>query len=258
MKRSLSVICSLLLFTFAITVPIDAAVQTEENVIIEEDQIEGIENESVTYSGTIQIDGSYSDWNHIPHTDISWYLPDPNQVHQGALFLDGDILYGHYKMNDAYKMQMGVNFMDLTVNGKEVGLTIQKRTEGDNYDWNMDMNNLPLGVTTGLGVFYIGYPKYYLGEAAFTVFDSNHLIGDEVEFAIDLNVVSKITEIPVESMREIKLFNPSIGSQNIVIAGSSSGTVLGVILMVVVASGGVLCLKRKSLLHVIKKKKAVK
>lgn len=211
-----------------------------------EDLLEGIEYENLTYDGTIQIDGMYSDWKHIPHTDISWYSPDPDKVHQGALYLDGDILYGHFKMNDAYKSQMIVAFMELTINNStSVGLTIQKGTPDGDIDWSADMYNLPQGITTGLGVFYTGYPKYYMGESVFTVYDSNHLIGDEVEFAIDLNVISKITDIPIESMREIKLYNPNIGSDAIVIAGSSSGAVVGVIFMTVIAAGGVLYLRRK-------------
>lgn len=249
----------MLLYACAINVPIYAASHAGDNVIAKENQLEGIESKNVTYGETIQIDGTYSDWRHIPHTDISWYSPDPNQVHQGALFLEGDILYGHYKMNDAYKNQMVVSFMELTINnGEKVGLTIQKGTADGDIDWNMDMYNLQLGITTGLSVFYNGYPKYCMGEAAFTIYDSDHLIGDEVEFAIDLNVISKITNIPVESMREIKLYNPNIGMEEIVIAGSSSGAVVGVVLMVAIASAGVLCIKRKSLVNVIRKKRDMK
>ena len=213
---------------------------------VAEDSLEGIEYENLTYSGAIQIDGTYSDWKHIPHSDISWYSPDPNKVHQGALYLDGDILYGHYKMNDAYKTQMIVTYMELTINNStSVGLTIQKGAADNDIDWSADMYNLPQGTTTGLGVFYNNYPKYYMGESVFTVYDSSHLIGDEVEFAIDLNVISQITGIPIESMRELKLYNPNIGKDAIVIAGSSSGAVIGVVIMTVIAVGGVVYLRRK-------------
>lgn len=216
---------------------------TEETA---EDLLEGIEDENLTYGGTIQVDGTYSDWNHIPHTDISWYSPNPDQVHQGALYLDGDILYGHYKMNNAFNRQMIVGYMELTINNStKVGLTIQKGTADGNIDWNTEMSNLPEGITTGLGVFYNDYPKYYMGESVFTVYDKNHSIGDEVEFAIDLNVISHITGIPVESMREIKLYNPNIGRDEIVMAGSSSGAVVGVIVMTAIAAGGVVYLKRR-------------
>lgn len=211
-----------------------------------QDVLDGSEDDNLTYGGTIQIDGTYSDWRHIPHTDISWYSPDPDKVHQGALYLDGDILYGHYKMNDAYKSQMVVAYMELKINNStNVGLTIQKGAGDNDIDWNFDMYNLPQGTTTGLGVFYNNYPKYFMGESAFTVHDSTHSTGDEVEFAIDLNVISKITNIPVESMREIELYNPNIGTESIVLAGSSSGAVLGVTFMAVIATGGALYLKRR-------------
>lgn len=313
MKRSLLIICSLLLITQAIAIPTNAiASQTVDSVVTEEDSakaegadaegnvteeevdreesniteeennkeesnvteednktednkteeesdivreeteetaedlLEGIEDENLTYGGTIQVDGTYSDWNHIPHTDISWYSPNPDQVHQGALYLDGDILYGHYKMNNAFNRQMIVGYMELTINNStKVGLTIQKGTSDGNIDWDTDMSNLPEGITTGLGVFYNDYPKYYMGESVFTVYDKNHSIGDEVEFAIDLNVISHITGIPVESMREIKLYNPNIGRDEIVMAGSSSGAVVGVIVMTAIAAGGVVYLKRR-------------
>lgn len=224
----------------------ESDIDSEDTEETAEDLLEGIEDENLTYGGTIQVDGTYSDWNHIPHTDISWYSPNPDQVHQGALYLDGDILYGHYKMNGAFNRQMIVGYMELTINNStKVGLTIQKCTSDGNIDWNTDMSNLPEGITTGLGVFYNEYPKYYMGESVFTVYDKNHSIGDEVEFAIDLNVISQITGIPVESMREIKLYNPNIGRDEITLAGSSSGAVAGVIIMTAIAAGGMLYLKRK-------------
>ena len=149
-------------------------------------------------------------------------------------------------MNNAFNRQMIVGYMELTINNStKVGLTIQKGTSDGNIDWNTDMSNLPEGITTGLGVFYNEYPKYYMGESVFTVYDKNHSIGDEVEFAIDLNVISHITGIPVESMREIKLYNPNIGRDEIILAGSSSGAVVGVIAMTAIAAGGMLYLKRK-------------
>ena len=213
---------------------------------LEEEMIDDSEDENLTYGGTIQVDGTFFDWKDIPHTDISYYSPDPDKIHQGALYLDGDILYGHFRMNDAYRAQMVVAYMELTINNStSVGLTIQKGAADNDIDWSTDMYNLPQGINTGLGVFANGYPKYFMGEAVFTVYESDHSVGDEVEFAIDLNVISKITGIPVESMREIKLHNPNIGNEAIVLAGSSSGAVLGVIAMTAIAAGGVLYLKRR-------------
>lgn len=212
---------------------------------LEEKILDDSEDENLTYGGTIQLDGTFLDWKDIPHTDISYYSPDPDKIHQGALYLDGDILYGHFRMNDAYRAQMVVGYMELTINNStNVGLTIQKGAADNEIDWSADMYNLPQGINTGLGVFANGYPKYFMGEAVFTVYESDHSVGDEVEFAIDLNVISKITGIPVESMREIKLHNPNMGNEAIVLAGSSSGAVLGVISMTAIAAGGVLYLKR--------------
>lgn len=213
---------------------------------LEEEILDDSVDENLTYGGTIQVDGTFFDWKGIPHTDISYYSPDPDKINQGALYLDGDILYGHFKMNDAYRAQMVVTYMELTINDStKIGLTIQKGAADNDIDWSADMYNLPQGINTGLGVFFNDYPKYFMGEAVFTVYESDHSIGDEVEFAIDLNVISKITGIPVESMREIKLHNPNLGNEAIVLAGSSSGAILGVISMAVIAAGGVLYLKRK-------------
>lgn len=255
MKRSIAVICSLILITYALAMPINAfasqTVEVKEETVstekekddVEEDVI--TEDENLTYGGTIQLDGTFFDWKDIPHTDISYYSPDPDKIHQGALYLDGDILYGHFRMNDVYRAQMVVTYMELTINDStNIGLTIQKGAADNDIDWSAEMYNLPQGINTGLGVFANGYPKYFMGEAVFTVYESDHSIGDEVEFAIDLNVISKITGIPVESMREIKLHNPNMGNEAIVLAGSSSGAVLGVISMTAIAAGGVLYLKR--------------
>ncbi|WP_167958718.1 Firmicu-CTERM sorting domain-containing protein [Anaerosporobacter faecicola] len=194
------------------------------------------EQQMDTYLKWFQIDGGYQEWRDLPHTDISWYSPDPNQVHQGALYLENDILYGHFLMNDAYQTQMVVSYIELTINEKtKVTLTIQKSTTDGKIDWSENMYQLPVGTTTGLGVFYNEYPNYYMGEAAFTVYDAQHKSGDEVEFFIDLNVISSITNIPIESMKQIQLYNPNIGWDAIRIAGGSSGAFLGIILACTVA-----------------------
>ena len=226
----------------------DVTEDKEEDLFdnLEEEILDDSQDENLTYGGTIQVDGTFLDWKDIPHTDISYYSPDPDKIHQGALYLDGDILYGHFRMNDAYRAQMVVSYMELTINNStSVGLTIQKGAADNDIDWSADMYNLPQGINIGLGVFYNAYPKYFMGEAVFTVYESDHSVGDEVEFAIDLNVISMITGIPVESMREIKLHNPNLGNEAIVLAGSSSGAVLGVISMAVIAAGGVFYLKRR-------------
>lgn len=194
----------------------------------------------------IQVDGNYTDWNRIPHTDISWYSPDPNQVHKGALYLEDDILYVHYKMNDAYRAQMVLSYMELTINDTtNISITMQKKNSDGTIDWSDSIYNLPVGTTDGLGIFYNEYPKYYMGDVTFTVYELDHTVGDEAEFAIDLNVVSKITNIPVESMRQISLFNPNIGKDVISVGGSSSGATVGVLALTGIATVGVFIDKKR-------------
>lgn len=260
MKRKLRKIASILIIVQVITLPVHSMAsqkltgviyaKAEETESANDDYSTGdIEEYQINLSSensVIQVDGLYSDWTGIPHTGITWYSPDHNQVHLGALYRDGDILYGHYKMNDAYQTHMAVTYIELTINGSnKVDFMIQGKNASNEVDWNMLIQDLPKGVTRSLGVFHNQNHKQYMGDANFTVYDTRRSIGDECEFAIDLNVISKITGIPVENMREFTMYNPNIGRDAITIAGSSTGVIMGLAMAVTISGGSLLFYKKK-------------
>lgn len=189
-------------------------------------------------ASSFQIDGEFSEWDSIPHTVISYYAQDKNQRHYGALYQDGEKLYGHFKMNDAYRAQMVVTYMNITINGsKNVPVAIFGCNQDQSINWSKNMSALPVGTTRDIGVFYNNHPKSYMGEAAFTVYNSGHTIGDEVEFSISLHEIAKIAKVPVDSIREVSLKNPNIGNESVIMAGSSTGAKVSILIAVLFVVG---------------------
>lgn len=74
--------------------------------------------------GNIQIDGYYDDWEGRPKTEITYSSNNKQCNHYGQLALDGDTLYGHFKMNELYTSGMQLQIWYLTINGKTFAMQI--------------------------------------------------------------------------------------------------------------------------------------
>ena len=85
--------------------------------------------------GNIQIDGYYDDWEGRPKTEITYSSNNKQCNHYGQLALDGDTLYGHFKMNELYTSGMQLQIWYLTINGKTFAMQIQPEKNG-NIDWS--------------------------------------------------------------------------------------------------------------------------
>ena len=203
-------------------------------------------------AGSISTDGYFSEWDNITHQDITYKSFDGTQMHSGALYKDGTKLYGHLKMHDSYPSQMQIGpAMTLTINGEKTIQFVTDYADADgNITYNSKIYNMDVGVNGGLAIFDNNAGsdglKAYLGEAAFTVYDSEHKKGDEYEFAISLEQLSKITGIPVESMKQFELYAPNVGEERVVWQGTSTGPEM--YLLVCIASigiGSTYCSKRK-------------
>lgn len=198
-------------------------------------------------ASSFYVDGEFSEWETIPHTIISYYAPDKNQRHYGALYLEGDKIYGHFKMNDAYRAQMVVTYMNVTINqSKSVPVAIFGCNPDQSINWNKSMSSLPVGTTRDIAVFYNNHPKRYMGDAAFTVYDSGHTVGDEVEFCIDLNVIAEIAGVPVDTIREVSIHNPNIGNESVIMAGGSTGAKISILIAVLFVGTAYFGMSRKS------------
>lgn len=185
-----------------------------------------------TREGKIVIDGNYQDWDAVPHTSVGYPSWNNSNYHEVGLYLDDEDLYVHIQMNDLYGSQLPMNYMVLTVNGqKSFAMSIHFTNHYNQVDWSKDslIYKMPVGTEKNLGVFSDG-SYYYLGEAAFTVYNSSHRTGDELEYSVSLDVVSKITGVEVESIRFIEMKFPNIGAGSVSISGTSTYAVAGILI----------------------------
>ena len=189
--------------------------------------------------GNIQIDGYYDDWEGRPKTEITYSSNNKQCNHYGQLALDGDTLYGHFKMNELYTSGMQLQIWYLTINGKTFAMQIQPEKNG-NIDWGTQVPRSE-GIHTNLKVF-LGYGNNNEcdSKVAYTVYDAEHkdnTPGDEVEFSLSLKRLAELTGIPADEMETITIQNPNIGGQGVSIAGSSTGPVVGVLIALLLAAG---------------------
>lgn len=189
--------------------------------------------------GNIQIDGYYDDWEGRPKTEITYSSNNKQCNHYGQLALDGDTLYGHFKMNELYTSGMQLQIWYLTINGKTFAMQIQPEKNG-NIDWSTQVPRSE-GIHTNLKAF-IGYENNNEcdSKVAYTVYDAEHkdnTPGDEVEFSLSLKRLAELTGIPADEMGTITIQNPNIGGQGVSIAGSSTGPVVGVLIALLLAAG---------------------
>lgn len=229
--------------------------EEDEEEFDEEDDNETIDTPTV--SGGFVIDGYYTEWDKIDHTEISW-SDDEAHIHEAALVIQDERLYVHLVGTDGWKKQLPTDKMYLYINGN-----IAYDKKGRPLENNVMLiliaevnNDMTMGdklkkikspkIVSGLGAFeYKGSPKRYLGQAAFTVYDAQHNQGDECEFYIDLSEISAFFGVNENEIGEIAMHFPNLGAQVITVTGVSTGPYLGIALSAAIAGGYWLIIKRK-------------
>lgn len=189
--------------------------------------------------GLINIDGYYDDWADKPHTSVSY---DDANVHNVAFLLGDDSLYGHIKMNNTDGRYFPKSTMYLIVNDEYYFILY--------IDFNVassskNVNNLQAGSYLDLSI-YDKSRKVALGSAAITVYGSDHVPGDDVEFRIDLNAMRKYcNNIAISEMQSFTLGPSNLGSEELTIAGTSTAPLMGLIIIAFVLSLLTLFRKRR-------------
>ena len=184
-------------------------------------------------NGNIAIDGMYQDWDSLPKTEITYTSNNQQCNHFGQLYTDGEYLYGHFKANDLYTSAMQIQLWYLTINGQ----TYQLQIRPSQYDYNIPNSQ---GTHTNLKAF-LGYGSDNACDSniVYTIYDANHAPdtpGDEIEFSISLDDISRITGIAKDQMGTITISNPNLGGQGVSIAGSSTGPVVGVLIAAMIVA----------------------
>lgn len=226
------------------------------------------------FSGIVY-DGLYGDWDSYPHTLIQ-YTTAGTQTNkpdgEGALYMENGILYGHVASSlDAHLAQKGGEFasaVTIFFNGNydynwdmtsNLYPTLVAVDENGNINWSPKTSQLE----NGNYEFFIAdarsqlnknditnveqLPEYekFFGKMTVTVGNTH----DETEFYIDLEQVAKYLshysgkDIQAEDFKVLEAQFGKIGSDLLVIAGTSSGPYLGIAVSIITV---VVVLKRRN------------
>ena len=205
--------------------------------------------------GPIVVDGYYDDWTGFDQDDAFTWMSNNSQCsHVGGIYMDDKNVFVHVKLHKYYITHVPVDNYALTVNGKTVGCFAQFKN-ADNTIHYGDVYNLPVGIKTNLGIFSLQGSHEFLGDMAVTIADKQiHYENgqpyydktDEFEFSISKETLSKLTGIPVESIKTVSFGCTNLGGGVITTSGTSTGPFIGVtICLLVVGSVWVFAKKRK-------------
>ncbi len=192
----------------------------------------------------IVIDGYFDDWSDKPHTPFYYGTYDDRDYENIALFSDATALYGHIKMSDldgrydSFVMYLKIN------NAYDMQLIIMPTADKKEIDWSTSIRDFPAGTHFDIAVFdNLNYSKV-LGDAVLTIYDKDYNPGDDLEFSISFDTISKYcNNIPISELNNITFTCPSIGEQSLTLAGTSSDPILGIIVTFAVI--GLVLLYRK-------------
>ncbi len=209
----------------------------------------------LTTGDYLEIDGYYSDWTGITHTDIYW---NTRNIHQGAMVLQDDRIYVHLKESDTLNRMLETGAMHFYINDnilydsqgyptEDTSMMVALANVGPGNTMESFLGNLKNpGIYDGLGAFeYNGWPKRYLGEAAFTVYDKKHNPGDQCEFYMELSEIADYFGVNENEIYTITAYFPRLGSQIMTVTGVSTGPILGALMMVGMAATGVVLHRKR-------------
>lgn len=227
--------------------PVEEDFSTDESLLLELSLL--------TTGDYLEIDGYYSDWTGITHTDIYW---NTNNIRQGAMVLQDDRIYVHLKKSDTLNQMLATNAMHFYINDnilydnqgypmKDTSMMVALANVGLGNTLESYLGNLKdPGIYAGLGAFeYDGWPKRYLGEAAFTVYDKNHNPGDQCEFYMDLSEIADYFGVNENEIYTITAYFPRLGAQVMTVTGVSTGPVLGALMIVGMATTGIVLHRKR-------------
>lgn len=194
----------------------------------------------------IVYDGLYGDWEYYPHTLIQYATAgtQENVVDgEGALYHDGDYLYGHVKTSmGAHVQEAGGEFtqaVTIRLDGKydfyPQFVTVDAQ---GNIDYNAQTANLP----DGQYEFYmIDAQGWKTAQNISELEDRNNALygkmfvtvgpsSDEMEFKMDMEVLAKKFDMDGNEVKTMQAQFGRIGQEWLTTAGTSTGAWLGLLL----------------------------
>lgn len=184
----------------------------------------------------IVIDGYYDDWKNAPATLISYGSWNQHgeyilEHHKGKLLIDDNNLYINVDMCKTYHQQIPLDMLNITINGETRAFCIRYENSDGTVNWDSSVYALAEGIHTNLGFYAVGDAKSTLGDVAVTIAPGHE--GDSFEVAVNLDKLLQyynIDKSAVSNGAEIKFYSPNIGPEAVVIVGTSTNPVLGILL----------------------------
>lgn len=181
----------------------------------------------------ISIDGYFDDWTDKPHTAFYYDKYNSTEIKNVALFSDDTTLYGHIKMSDldgsfgSFTMYLCIN------NSYYIQLVILYTDSNNAIDWSKTIKDLPAGTYLNFDVFNNQDYSALLGSAALVINSSNHKPADDVEFSINYDSITKYcNNISINDIKSITMTCPSLGDQEVILAGTSTDPLMGIIVTI--------------------------
>lgn len=193
-------------------------------------------------AGDIQIDGLFDDWEDIPKTDVGWGGTNGEQLHDVALFTDGEYLYGYVRMSGLYDTVIPAEQYMIEINGTVMAHTIRGCNADGTPDYSRQINGLESGTYADDYAFYgNGWTKS--GDVAVCIISGS--TNDALEFAMPLADLERLYGFEEGSLTggamarslSIQMWNPNLGGQKVALAGTSTGVLVGIGLCLAVVGG---------------------
>lgn len=202
-----------------------------------------------SYDSTLRIDGYEDDWENIPKTNITYKSWNNTEYHQGAVVIHDGYVYFYVKMAGTYQAQIPLDEMYFTVNGVQKAFILRYKNDDNSINWDSQIYNLSDGIHKNIGVFNRDGASIAVGEAAIAIDKANKDQWFEARIRIDqLESIMGLDRGTVENGARIEFYSPNLGSESVIVVGTSTGPILGITLGVsAVLIGGIYRGKRKRL-----------
>ncbi len=196
------------------------------------------------------VDGYYDDWSGIPETMITYGSHNAGgqiyEYHGGSLLVSDGYVYVKVRMSDLYQQQIPVDELVLTINGQARSFILRKRNADNTVNWSDEIYSLGSGIHTDIGIFYRDGASVALGEGAITIAEASPNDGFEFRMKIsDLEALYGLESGTIENGATLQFYSPNIGPEMVTVAGSSTGTYIGILLCLAVVLSALAGQKRK-------------
>ncbi len=200
-------------------------------------------------NSSIVIDGYYDDWEDKPMGMLTWNSNNGEAHHDVSFIKDDNYIYIYVRMHPSYQSPIPIYSINLSVNKRVCQLFLGYANGQGSTDWSRPVNLYNKGQYLDLHPFTY-YPNYSLGDAAISVTKGNP--NDRMEIRIKISSLENamgLKQGTINSGSQLELGMPNIGGGTLQLLGTSTGSVLGILLCIGVVLAVWLYRSRKARLN---------